>query len=235
MKKVIHRSDERGRGEYGWLTTRYSFSFADWHEPTRMGFGALRVINDDVISASSGFGMHHHRDMEIITIVTKGTVTHKDSMGNVGAVPAGDVQVMSAGTGVTHSEYNDSKEEVLSLFQIWIQPKEFGIKPKYAQKSFNLAEVKNGLTLLVAPIGMGDGLPINQDAYISYAVLDKNTPCNYTLREKGNGVYLFVVNGDVTFDGEILNSRDAVGVSGADELLMTSSLSARVLVIEAPV
>ncbi|MFA5876806.1 MAG: pirin family protein [Candidatus Paceibacterota bacterium] len=234
MKKVIDRSGDRGRGEYGWLTTRYSFSFADWHEPTRMGFGALRVINDDVISASSGFGMHHHQDMEIITIVTYGTVTHKDSMGNIGIVPAGDVQVMSAGTGVTHSEYNDSKEEALSLFQIWIQPKEFGIEPHYAQSSFNLAEVKNGLTLLVAPIGVGSGLPINQDAYISYAVLDKNIPCTYNLKEKGNGVYLFVVEGKVTLDGEILHSRDAMAVSGTDEMTITSSISAKVLIIEVP-
>lgn len=234
MKKVIHRSDERGKGEHGWLKTRYSFSFADWYEPSRMGFGMLRVINDDTILPSSGFGMHSHRDMEIITIVTGGAVTHEDSMGNAGVVPAGDIQVMSAGTGVTHSERNDSSQEPLTLFQIWIQPKELGVSPRYSQKSFNLEGLKKGLTLVVGPDGTDGALPIHQDAYISYAVSDKESPLVYRFKKSGNGAYLFVIDGSIMFDGETLHSRDAAGISDTDEITISSSGPARALCIEVP-
>src|SRR3989344_846255 len=139
MKIEVYKAEERGEGKHGWLTTRYSFSFADWYEPSRMGFGTLRVINDDIIAPQSGFGEHGHRDMEIITIVTEGAVTHTDSMGNEKVVEAGEVQVMSAGTGVVHAERNASPTTPLKLFQIWIEPKERDIAPRYAQKRFDFS------------------------------------------------------------------------------------------------
>lgn len=199
-----------------------------------MGFGALRVINDDVISAGEGFGMHSHRDMEIITIPTKGRVAHKDSIGNEGTVPAGDVQVMSAGTGVTHSEYNASSTDPLCLFQIWIEPKESGVSPRYLQKSFDLANLESSSTLLVGPIGTGLPLTIHQDAYISYVVLSMDAPLTYTLKEKGNGVYFFVIEGEVALDGEVLRARDAIGVSDTAEILISSLAITKALIIEVP-
>lgn len=234
MEKVIHRASERGKGDYDWLTTRYSFSFADWYEPTRMGFGALRVINDDVIVPSSGFGIHSHKDMEIITIVTKGTVTHEDSIGNKGTVPAGDVQVMSAGTGVTHSEYNRSQDEPLALFQIWITPDTKNVAPRYAQKSFGIEKKGNGATLLVSPDGTDGSLSIHQDAYLSHVVLDSTHPFSYEIKKEGNGAYVFVLDGEVTIDGVPLSPRDALGITGTDTFALTTPARATALVIEVP-
>lgn len=233
MKKIIHKADDRGHGDYGWLTTNYSFSFGDWYESTRMGFGALRVINDDVIAPSNGFGSHSHRDMEIITIVMKGTVTHKDSMGNVGTVPPGDVQTMSAGTGVTHSEYNDSPTESLELFQIWITSRERGIPPEYHQGSFEVGNMKEGRKCLVDPIGQ-EGLKISQDAYIYYVALTENHSLDYSLKSNRNGVYLFVISGNMTIMGEALSARDAIGITDTDSLTVESSSSGALLIIEVP-
>lgn len=220
MKKVIHLSEERGKGEYGWLKTRYSFSFADWYNPERMGFGALRVINDDTIAPNSGFGIHSHRDIEIITIVTAGTLTHKDSMGNVGTVSAGEVQVMSAGINVAHSEYNSSKEETLSLFQIWINPKETGGNPRYGQKSFK--NEKSGITTLVSPMGHKEGLNIKQDAYIYYAVIESIKPLHHKLAQKNNGAYVFVIEGSVNIGEDTLSARDAMGVWETEEVTIVN-------------
>ena len=234
MKKVIHRADERGRGEYGWLSTRYSFSFADWYEPTRMGFGALRVINDDRISPSHGFGAHRHQDMEVITLVTKGAVTHEDSMGNKGTVPAGDVQVMSAGTGVTHAERNDSPDEELTLFQIWIATNKRNAEPRYAQKPFGLGASTPGLTLLVASTDGEGALPIHQDAYIYQGVINHEHTLTYTLKDATHGVYVFVIDGQVRVAGEVLSARDALGVTDAEDIHIESEGVARVLLIEVP-
>lgn len=234
MKKVIHRAKQRGQGEYGWLSTRYSFSFADWHEPTRMGFGALRVINDDRIAPSNGFGAHRHQDMEIITLVTKGAVTHEDSMGNTGVVPAGDVQVMSAGTGVTHAERNDAVDEELTLFQIWIAPNVRNATPRYAQKPFGLEASNPGLTLLAAPTDAEGGLSIHQDAYLYQAVINHEHPLTYTLKDAAHGVYVFVVDGQVLVAGEVLGPRDALGIEEVQDIHMESDGVARVLLIEVP-
>jgi redox-sensitive bicupin YhaK (pirin superfamily) len=232
MKKALHKAENRGHGDYGWLTTNYSFSFADWYDPTRMGFGALRVINDDILAPNSGFGAHSHRDMEIITIVTKGTVTHKDSLGNTGTVPAGDVQVMSAGTGVTHSEYNNSPDEPLELFQIWIESKERNIQPRYDQRPFRFSSLEEGEMRLVDPYGK-EGLMINQDAYITYAAL-QNTSLTYTLMDPSHGIYLFVIDGIVRVENETLSRRDALGLSGVTSTLLTGEGSSHVLIIEVP-
>jgi quercetin 2,3-dioxygenase len=198
-----------------------------------MGFGALRVINDDTIAPSSGFGMHPHRDMEIITIVTEGAVTHKDSAGNEGVVTAGDVQVMSAGTGVLHSEYNNSPTEPLKLFQIWITPNKQNAPVQYAQKSFNFFEASDSQLPLVAPFGKGrdGGLMINQDAWITY-VEAKTKPLDYSLKQEGNGVYVFVIEGHCTVAENRLSARDAIGVSDTPSISLSGE--GKALLIEVP-
>lgn len=220
-------------GEHGWLHTRYSFSFADWHNPLLMGFGKLRVLNDDIIDARHGFGAHSHRNMEIITIVTEGAVAHKDSMGNDFSVPAGDVQVMSAGTGVTHSESNDSDSR-LALFQIWIEPREMNITPSYAQKQFGLGASKNTLELLAAPNGGEGALPINQDAYVLSGYFDEGNTFEYKLHAPHHGVYVFVVEGVITVADEQLSARDAIGVWGETSFMVTCTKPSKVLLFEVP-
>lgn len=234
MKTILHKNEERGVSEHGWLSSRFSFSFADWYEPTRMGFGALRVINDDVISPNSGFGMHPHRDMEIITIVTGGAVTHKDSAGNIGHVPAGSVQVMSAGRGVTHSEYNDSEDTPLTLFQIWILPQKLGVDVAYGEKAFDFENAPLGETILVAPQGeaLKNELTINQEAWITYGHVDALHPLTYNVKRNGNGVYALVISGDVNIGGQELSSRDALGISETDSI--TISGNGRLLLIDVP-
>lgn len=234
MEKVLHRADKRGRGDHGWLSTRYSFSFADWYEPARMGFGALRVLNDDTIAPASGFPMHGHRDMEITTVVTSGTLTHRDSLGNTGVVHAGDVQVMSAGTGVVHSEYNASPAEPLTLFQIWIQTKKSGEAPRYDQKSFGIVRAGDGIAPLVGPIDGESPLAIRQDAFISRAAIDADHPGEYRLHKEGNGVYIFVIEGTAEAAGERLSARDALGVSDTDAVTITAAAHADILLIEVP-
>lgn len=231
MKITVHRAEDRGKGEHGWLQTRYSFSFADWHEPTRMGFGALRVINDDRIQGKSGFGMHSHKDMEIITIVRSGTLTHKDSLGNTGAVREGEVQVMSAGTGVAHSEYNGHDEE-LALFQIWILTDEQNHTPRYDQRAFILPNL--GEMTLVSPFGAADGLNIHQRAYVALARLDAGHPHTYEVKEKGNGVYVMVVEGEVAALGERLSMRDALGIEEVESITFTTDTETELLIIEVP-
>jgi redox-sensitive bicupin YhaK (pirin superfamily) len=234
MQKIIHRAQDRGRGEYGWLHTRYSFSFAEWYEPSRMGFGKLRVLNDDIVEANNGFGNHPHDNMEIITIVTEGEVSHKDSMGNTYTVPAGDVQVMSAGTGVVHSEYNNSPDKRLALFQIWIEPKERNIKPRYAQKSFGLGSTRNTLELLAGPTETAGALFINQDAYVLSGHFDAGKTFEYELHSSKNGAYIFVADGLVSVAGEDLGTRDAIGISEELRLSVSCKEASRVFIFEVP-
>lgn len=232
MKTILHKASERGVSEHGWLHSRFSFSFADWYEPARMGFGVLRVINDDVIDPHSGFDKHPHRDMEIITIVTEGAVTHGDSMGNTFSVPAGDVQVMSAGTGVVHSEHN-REDSTLKLFQIWISPRTKGIIPRYDQCSFR-NEKKNETELLVSGNEADDALYINQDAYVSRAVLDKGKEVEYTLKHPGNGIYIFVVKGSVRVADTDLADRDAIGIVDAKGITILATSHSELLIFEVP-
>ncbi len=233
MSKVVHRASERGVGQYGWLTTRYSFSFADWFEPSRMGFRKLRVINDDIVAPASGFGEHSHCDMEIITIVMKGAVTHRDSVGGEGIVRAGEVQVMSAGSGVTHSEYNKSKTEPLELFQIWIETRDRGITPRYGQRSFSECQDNNKLQYLVSPdVENLDGtLTIAQDAYIARANLAGEN-LRYVVKHQNNGVYIFIIDGEAEVLGETLGKRDAIGVTKTDEIVISTKKEGSVLIIE---
>lgn len=228
---TIHKADARGNGEYGWLSTHYSFSFANWYDPTRMGFGALRVLNDDTIANNSGFGTHGHNNMEIITIVTEGKLAHKDSMGSVGLLSEGEVQVMSAGVGITHSEYNGGEGD-LKLFQIWIIPDQMNITPRYDQRLFPKTE--HGETLLVAPQGHQDALTINQNAYISSITLDAGHPFEYKVKKNGHGVYFFIVDGEATIAGITLGPRDAIGVEQAESISLQTGDKAEVLAIEVP-
>lgn len=230
MKFLIHKAEDRGAGEHGWLSTRYSFSFANWYEPSRMGFGALRVINDDRIAGKNGFGAHAHTDMEIITIVLSGTLTHKDSMGNTGTIQAGEVQVMSAGTGVVHAEFNDADEE-LTLFQIWILPDRKGHEPRYAQRDFG-NESKE--TLLVAPLGHEDALGIHQDAYITRLMLEAHEAHEYRIQKEGNGLYVLVVEGEIVVGGETLGKRDAIAFEDSETIGVKAASGAQLLLIEVP-
>ncbi|MDD5083384.1 MAG: pirin family protein [Candidatus Moranbacteria bacterium] len=235
MEYILHKAENRGRAEHSWLHTRFSFSFAEWYDPDRMGFGTLRVINDDVIDPDSGFDLHPHSNMEIITIVMEGAVTHGDSMGNQEVVPAGDVQVMSAGTGVVHSERNTSLDETLKLFQIWIHPKVRNVVPRYGQKSFGVDWKPNVLRLLVSPDGREDSLSIHQDAFISKGSLEAEQTHIYMLRDaRKNGVYVFVVDGSVTVNDHHLTKRDALGITGADVIAFVADQHSRYLVFEVP-
>jgi hypothetical protein len=228
MKVSFDKSEERGKGDYGWLTTCYSFSFADWYNPSKMGFGKLRVLNDDIIAPDQGFGTHGHKNMEIITVVIRGEVTYTDSMGNSYVVKEGDVQVMSAGTGVLHSEFNKSKTVPLELFQLWIEPKEYDIAPRYGQKSYNFHTVKNSTLPLV-----GEGsLSINQDSSIVYGALDSSSSLTYTLQNNEHGVYLFVIEGSISTCGQTLSRRDAIGVSEIESVEIEAKEDSTFLIIE---
>lgn len=235
MQTIIHRAHDRGVGDHGWLATRFSFSFADWYDPTRMGFGALRVLNDDVIAPRSGFGKHPHANMEIITIVMRGAVTHTDSMGNTYRIPAGDIQVMSAGKGVMHAEENN-EDEPLELFQIWITPRELGVKSHYDQASFGtLPKTPGVFELLVSGKKETTGaLFIHQDAFVSRAYLEKGMSAVYPYIKPQHGVYFFVVSGVVTLGGDTLFARDAIGVVGVESAQIRAEEDALVLAFEVP-
>jgi redox-sensitive bicupin YhaK (pirin superfamily) len=232
MEKIIHREETRGKNHLGWLEARHSFSFGHWHSPDRNGFGQLLVLNDDIIAPESGFGTHPHKDMEIITIPLSGKLTHKDSMGAEGTIDSSMVQVMSAGTGVFHSETNEDDTEPVSLLQIWIKPKEYGIKPRYDEKEFDPDQRLNKIQQLVGPDS--DSLSINQDAAISITDIEEGRSIEYNNLFRGNGVYAFVIEGRVNTDGERLLSKDAIGVSGVDHFSVTAEIDSQVLFIEVP-
>lgn len=231
MKTILHKKKDRGYADYGWLKTHYSFSFANWYDENKMGFGALRVLNDDVIAPGSGFGTHSHKDMEIITIVTNGAVAHKDSMGNHDVVRAGEVQVMSAGTGVLHSEYNDSQVDELALFQIWISPNKNSLKPRYDQKKINFLDHKNGILPLVN--SGKETLMIHQDASISYGVISNN---QITVSvSKNKGVYVFVIKGNINIADTPLTSKDAIGISDTDSFKISGRSGSAFLLVQVPI
>ncbi len=234
MKKVLHPANERGYNDIGWLKANFSFSFAGYYDPAKVHFGALRVLNDDYIAPAMGFGLHPHDNMEIITIVSKGALEHKDSMGNAGIIKAGEVQIMSAGTGIRHSEYNPSKTEETNSFQIWIFPKEEDIEPRYDQKSFTGAMVQNQLTTLIDAKKSTDTLWINQDARLSMGNFEAGKQVGYKIAYPGNGAYVFIIDGSVEIDGTTLNKRDAIGISATENFNITTQTEATILIIEVP-
>lgn len=233
MSFIIHKADQRGVAEHGWLHSRFSFSFAEYYNPNRMGFGALRVINDDVIEAGLGFGMHPHRDMEIVSIVTKGVLVHTDSFGNHGEIHAGEIQYMSAGEGVLHSEFA-SKEEDAALFQIWIKPNEKGGKPLYNQRDFRDVTKNNQWVTLVSPDGRENSIAIKQEAFILTTELSEGKTISIAPSSPDRGKLLLVVEGSVKIDGVILDKRDEVQITEEKVYELEALKPSWVLVFDVP-
>jgi quercetin 2,3-dioxygenase len=237
MKTILHKAGERGHADHGWLNAHHSFSFASWHDPEKVHFGLLRVLNDDVVAPGMGFGMHPHDNMEIVTIPLEGALEHKDNMGNHGVIKRSEVQVMSAGTGVYHSEFNASKTEPVKLFQVWIFPRERNVTPRYDQKMFDASGRKNKFQTLVAPeknTGNDGHLWVHQDAVFSMADLDEGMELEYKVKFKGNGAYVMLVNGEAEVAGQNLGKRDALGVWETDAFSIKAKKNSEVLVIEVP-
>jgi hypothetical protein len=237
MKTIIHKAESRGFANHGWLQANHSFSFANWYQPEKVHFGALRVLNDDVIAPKMGFGTHPHDNMEIITIPLGGELKHRDSMHNEWqSVFPGEVQIMSAGTGIQHSEINGSVDKHLSLFQIWIIPNKQNVEPRYDQKTFKEENRKNKLQTLVTSIDENhDGsLKIHQDASISRIDLDKDQSFKYQLKSKNHGVYVMTIHGNVTINESSLQTRDAIGVSETEGFEIKALDDSQLLFIEVP-
>lgn len=234
MKKTIHLANERGHNDIGWLKANFSFSFGPYYNPGRVHFGALRVLNDDIITGGAGFGTHPHDNMEIITIPIYGALEHRDSMGNIGVITAGEVQVMSAGTGIQHSEYNHSKTEDANTLQIWLFPKEMNIEPRYDQKSFIEDLKPNQFATLVSPVKGGEAIWINQDAIFSMGDFEPGQQIKYDIQIPGNGAYIFVIDGQVAVEGTVLNKRDALGVEDISSFTLETLKQSRILIMEVP-
>ncbi|MEP7255566.1 MAG: pirin family protein [Ferruginibacter sp.] len=234
MKTILFKAADRGTADYGWLKPNYYFSFGQYHNPEKVHFGLLRVLNDDFIAGGGAFPTHPHDNMEIVTIPFSGAIKHKDSTGGQGVIKAGDIQIMSAGSGVQHSEANESATEPVTLFQVWVFPKERNIKPRYDQKTFDINERVNKWQTVVSPIDADNALWINQDARFSLTNLDVGKEITYSTAFKGNGVFLVVINGSVQVDGKQLNKRDALGISETDSFNITASADAELLAIEIP-
>lgn len=234
MKIEIIRSEDRGRAEHGWLHSRFSFSFAEYYNPKRMGFGALRVLNDDVVEPGKGFDMHFHDNMEIVTIVLEGALEHKDSEGNHGVIRPGEVQRMSAGTGIRHSEFNPSKTEPVHLLQIWIYPDKRDLKPGYEQKSYPLESLKNTFQTLVSGEKNEGAVFFNQDAAYSRGVFDAGRTISYAFRKPGHGLYLFMIAGEMVLQKETLRRGDAAGVTDGTALDARAVEKTDLLLMEVP-
>ena len=234
MKSVFHPSDSRGYANHGWLEARHSFSFASWHQPDRLHFGALRVLNDDIIQGGMGFGTHPHDNMEIVTIPLKGDLEHKDSMGNSAVIREGDIQVMSAGTGVQHSEYNNSPDKEINLFQLWLFPNKQNVKPRYDQLPIRSLHQKNKFFQILSPSANDQGVWIHQDAWMHILDADQGQSFDYVLQSPENGVYLIVIEGEVEVDNKTLFRRDAIGIWETDKLTIKTKTDAELLLVQVP-
>ncbi|MEQ6167370.1 pirin family protein [Ekhidna sp. MALMAid0563] len=233
MKKTIHRADSRGTADFGWLKSRHTFSFGQYYNPDRVHFGMLRVLNDDVVKGGAGFPTHPHDNMEIVSIPLKGALAHKDSTGTEKLINTGEVQIMSAGSGLTHSEYNGSKTDEVNFLQIWVFPKQEDIKPKYDQKVFESSDRANKIQTVVSPDD-DQALWINQDAWFSLANVSERNNITYPLNKTGNGVYVFVIEGQVKVGEDTLEKRDAIGISEVDQFTVSASKDTELLFIEVP-
>ena len=234
MKTVLHKANTRGQANHGWLKANHSFSFANYYNPERMNFGVLRVLNDDHIAAGMGFGTHPHDNMEIITIPLSGQVEHKDSMGNSGVISPGEVQVMSAGTGIQHSEFNKNKDADLKLLQIWIFPNKRQVTPRYDQLDISKAETTNGFKQILSPNPNDAGIWIHQNAWFHMGELSANETYNYQLKDSSNGVYAFLIEGETEIENQTLNPRDGMGIWDSSEIEIKSHAQSKILLMEVP-
>jgi redox-sensitive bicupin YhaK (pirin superfamily) len=235
MDYIIHRADTRGHANHGWLDTHHSFSFASYYNPERMNFGVLRVLNDDRVAAGMGFGTHPHDNMEIISIPLEGDLEHKDSMGNIAVIKKGDIQVMSAGSGITHSEYNRNKNQEVRFLQIWVYPNKGNVKPRYDQITLNRADRKNKLQQILSPNPEDEGVWIHQDAWFYLSDLEKGTSITHTLNSSENGVYIFVLNGELQVNDEKIGRRDGMGIRKlSEELKIEATCDSEFLLMDVP-
>jgi quercetin 2,3-dioxygenase len=234
MNTVFHQAETRGHADHGWLDTNHTFSFGHYYDPTRVHFGALRVLNDDFVEGGKGFGTHPHDNMEIVSIPLSGDLEHKDSMGNVTVIRQNDIQIMSAGTGIQHSEYNKNKDKAVNFLQIWVFPKLKNIKPHYDQKTFLPEERVNKFQVVVAPNKDTGGVLINQDAWFSLGKLQSGFKTSYTINKTGNGVYAFVIEGNISVNGQSLNKRDGYGLWDVQSVSIEATPDSEILLIEVP-
>lgn len=235
MKNVVlHKANERGHADHGWLNAYHSFSFANWYNPDKVQFGVLRVLNDDTVAPGMGFGMHPHDNMEIITIPLEGDLAHKDSMGNAETIKFGDVQVMSAGTGIRHSEFNPNADRRTKLLQIWLFPNKRNVTPRYQQITLDVSDRHNKLQQILSPNAEDEGVWIHQDAWFSMGKLDQGFTTEYNVKRKENGVYAFVISGKVTINGYALDAKDALGVWDTEKLDIQVDENAELLLMDIP-
>ncbi|MCX8480358.1 MAG: pirin family protein [Sediminibacterium sp.] len=231
---ILHKANTRGSANHGWLITYHSFSFADYYNPQRTNFGALRVLNDDIVAGGMGFGMHPHKNMEIITIPLQGDLAHKDSMGNAAVIKTGDIQVMSAGTGILHSEFNNNSHIPVKLLQIWIIPNQQQVTPRYDQITLQKNDSINKLQQIITPHKNEAGIWIHQHAWLHITNLAPQFLLTYTLKLAGNGVYIFVIEGEVVVNEQVLNNRDGYGIWEVANIQIRAITQAKVLLIEVP-
>lgn len=231
---ILYKSDSRGQADHGWLKSAHTFSFAGYYDPERVHFGALRVFNDDYVAGGKGFGRHPHDNMEIISIPLAGELAHQDSMGNSGTIRPNEIQVMSAGTGIQHSEFNGSETEPVKFLQIWLFPNKQNVEPRYDQISLDPDKRKNRFQQIVSPNKNDEGAWIHQDAWFHMADLDQGMTIDYTLKTKGDGVFVFVLEGEVSIDGTTLSRRDAIGITDMDKIGVHATQSSSLLIIEVP-
>jgi redox-sensitive bicupin YhaK (pirin superfamily) len=234
MKTVLHRANTRGKADHGWLNSHHSFSFANYRNPERMNFGVLRVLNDDRVAGGMGFGTHPHDNMEIISIPLEGALEHQDSMGNVAVIKKGDVQVMSAGTGIRHSEYNKNKDEEVKFLQIWLFPNKRNVTPRYDQIALDESKMKNTFHQILSPNKDDEGVWIHQNAWFHLSDMDQGECLDYNFKKEGNGLYAFVLEGDMTIEGQDLHARDGFGLWDTNKVSIKADSNARLLLMEVP-
>jgi redox-sensitive bicupin YhaK (pirin superfamily) len=231
---ILHTSESRGDANHGWLHSKHTFSFANYYNPERMHFGVLRVLNDDTVAAGMGFGTHPHDNMEIISIPLEGDLEHKDSMGNVTVIQNGDIQVMSAGTGIQHSEYNKNKDQQVKFLQIWVFPNKKNVTPRYDQITLKLEDRHNKLQQIISPNPDDAGVWIHQNAWFHLGKFDKGVTKDYSIKGKGNGLYIFNLNGKLNVNNQILNTRDGFGIWDIEKVNLMAESDAEFLIMEVP-
>ncbi len=231
---ILHKAETRGHADHGWLNSYHTFSFANYYNPERMHFGVLRVLNDDTVAAGMGFNTHPHDNMEIISIPLEGDLEHKDNMGNVAIIKNGDIQVMSAGTGIQHSEFNKNKNKLTKFLQIWVFPNRKNVTPRYDQITLSLNDRHNKLQQIVSPNPKDPGVWIHQDAWFHLGSFDKGISKEYTIKKKGNGIYAFVLNGKLSIENQKLSGRDGFGIWDVNKIMITANEKAEFLLMEVP-